>query len=274
LAGGRMSGEESGSLLIIGGNEDKQGDCVILRRFVAMAGGREARIALVTTATERPCETGEEYRSIFTDLGAASVGVVAVANRQAANDRYQGREFDECTGIFFTGGDQLRLTSILGGSEVDAAIRRAFRRGVVIAGTSAGAAVMSDTMIVDGSSSATPKKSTLSMAHGMGLLAEVVIDQHFAQRGRINRLLAAVAQNPHILGVGIDEDTALVVSPRRVFEVIGSQTVTVIDGKRVVHSNISESQQYDPLALTNVMLHILPSGYGYDLKRRVPYERG
>jgi cyanophycinase len=267
-----MSGEETGSLLVIGGNEDKQGECVILRKFVAMAGGREARIALVTTATEHPHQAGEEYRSILTELGAASVGVVAVASRRAANDRHQDEAFASCTGIFFTGGDQLRLTSILGGSEVDAAIRRAFRRGVVIAGTSAGASVMSDTMIVDGSSSATPKKDTLSMAHGMGLLAEVVIDQHFAQRGRINRLLAAVAQNPHILGVGIDEDTALVVSPRRTFEVIGSQTVTVIDGKRVVHSNISESQQYDPLALTNVILHILPSGYGYDLKRRIPYE--
>lgn len=267
-----MSGEDTGSLLVIGGNEDKQGECVILRKFVAMAGGREARIALVTTATEHPCETGEEYRAILTELGAASVGAVTVANRQEANDKHHDEGFDNCTGIFFTGGDQLRLTSILGGSEVDAAIRRAFRRGVVIAGTSAGASVMSDTMIVDGSSSDTPKKAALSMAHGMGLLAEVVIDQHFAQRGRINRLLAAVAQNPHILGVGIDEDTALVVSSRRTFEVIGSQTVTVIDGKRVVHSNISESQQYDPLALTNVILHILPSGYGYDLKRRVPYE--
>ncbi len=268
-----MSEAQAGNLLVIGGNEDKQGECVILRRFVAMAGGREARIALVTTATEHPHETGEEYRAIFRELGAADVAIVAVADRQAANDRQQDDELANCTGIFFTGGDQLRLTSILGGSEVDAAIRRAFRRGVVIAGTSAGASVMSDTMIVDGSSTATAKKAMLSMAHGMGLLAEVVIDQHFAQRGRINRLLAAVAQNPHILGIGIDEDTALIVSPQRVCEIIGSQTVTVIDGKRVVHSNISESQQYDPLALTNVILHILPSGYGYDLKRRVPYER-
>ncbi|MDT8903701.1 cyanophycinase [Anaeroselena agilis] len=272
--GGGIIGEGTGNLLVIGGNEDKQGDCVILRKFVAMAGGRDAMIAVVTTATEHPDETGEEYRDILTGLGAAGVNVVSVVNRQAANARHSDSEFEKCTGIFFTGGDQLRLTSILGGSEVDAAIRRAYRRGVVIAGTSAGASVMSDTMIVDGSSSETPKKAALSMANGMGLLEEVVIDQHFAQRGRINRLLAAVAQNPHILGVGIDEDTALVISPRRDFEVIGSQTVTVIDGQRVVHSNISESQRYDPLALTNVILHILPSGYGYDLKRRLPHERG
>ncbi len=269
-----MIGERTGNLLVIGGNEDKRGDCVILRKFVAMAGGREALIAVVTTATEHPDETGEEYRAVLAELGAASVSIVSVTSRQAANARNNDGELDSCTGIFFTGGDQLRLTSILGGSEVDAAIRRAYRRGVVIAGTSAGASVMSDTMIVDGSSSETPKKAALSMAHGMGLLEEVVIDQHFAQRGRINRLLAAVAQNPHILGVGIDEDTALVVSPQRNFEVIGSQTVTVIDGQRVVHSNISESKRYDPLALTNVILHILPSGYGYDLKRRLPHERG
>lgn len=265
--------EKAGSLLVIGGNEDKQGECVILRRFITMAGGREARVALVTTATEHPREAGDEYSGIFDGLGAERVSVVAVGNRQDANDRHHAAEIENSTGVFFTGGDQLRLTSILGGSEVDAAIRRASERGVVIAGTSAGASVMSDTMIVDGNSSDTPKKDTLSMAHGMGLLAEVVIDQHFAQRGRINRLLAAVAQNPHILGVGIDEDTAMVVSPQRVFEVIGSQTVTVIDGKNIVHSNISESQQFDPLALTNVILHILPSGYGYDLKRRVPHHR-
>lgn len=263
-------GEKTGSLLVIGGNEDKEGDCLILRRFVSMAGGREARLAVVTTATGHPRETGEEYRALFSDLGAAQVNVLAITDRQAAGDSHQVAEVDNCSGLFFTGGDQLRLTSILGGSAVDAAVRRALRRGVVIAGTSAGASMMSDTMIVDGSSSDTPKKDSLSMAHGMGLWPEVVIDQHFAQRGRINRLLAAIALNPHILGVGIDEDTGLVVAPERSFTVIGSQTVTVVDGKAVIHSNISESQRFDPLALTNVVLHVLPSGYGYDLKRRLP----
>lgn len=265
-----MEEKTAGNLLIIGGNEDKQDDCIILRKFVEMAGGREARIAVITTATESPREVGNEYRSLFTGFGAETTDVLYMPNRESANDRNQVAGIENATGIFFTGGDQLRLTSILGGSGVDAAIRRSFRRGTVIAGTSAGASVMSDTMIVDGSSSDTPKKAMISMAHGMGLLQEVVIDQHFAQRGRINRLLAAVAQNPHVLGIGIDEDTALVVTPKRLIEVIGSQTVTVIDGKNIVDSNISESNQYDPLALTNVLLHILPSGYGFDLKRRVP----
>ncbi len=260
-----------GNLVIIGGNEDKEGECTILRSFVEMAGGRKARIAVLTTATEYPREAGDQYRTLFSGMGAAEVPVLYIDNRESACASHHIGEIDRATGIFFTGGDQLRLTSILGGSGVDAALRKAFARGTVIAGTSAGASVMSDTMIVGGDSSDTPKKSTLSMAHGMGLVSEVVIDQHFAQRGRINRLLAAVAQNPHILGVGIDEDTALVVAGDGKCEVIGTQTVTILDGKNIVHSNISESKRHDPLAITNVRLHILPNGYGFDLKRRKPF---
>lgn len=261
----------AGHLLIIGGNEDKKGECRILRQFIEMAGNRHARVAVLTTATEFPQEVGKEYRDIFLDLGAESVTVINIDNRDTANDRDKADDIIEATGIFITGGDQLRLTSILGGSQTDAAIRHAYLRGTVIAGTSAGASVMSDTMIVDGESSDTPKKSNLGMAHGMGLLQEVVIDQHFAQRGRINRILAAVAQNPLIIGVGIDEDTAIVVSPDEKFKVIGSQTVTITDGKHIIHSNISETKTSDPLALTNIILHVLPEGYGYDLKRRLTY---
>lgn len=262
---------KKGSLLIIGGNEDKEGKCEILKRFVQMAGGRDSRLAIITTATELPREVGEEYKSLFTRIGAEAIAVVYIDNREEANDAGNISDIEKATGIFFTGGDQLRLTSILGGSGVDAALRHAHSRGAVVAGTSAGASVMSDTMIIGGDSSDTPKKSALSMAHGMGLLQEAVIDQHFAQRGRINRLLAAIAQNPHILGIGIDEDTALVVNADSKCEVIGSQTITILDGKNVVHSNISESKRHDPLALTNVLLHILPAGYGFDIGRRRPY---
>ncbi|VBB06564.1 peptidase s51 [Lucifera butyrica] len=266
-----MGDKVTGNLLIIGGNEDKTGDCLILKKFIEMAGGRDAKIAIVTTATEYPREVGDQYRQLFLALGAESVVILYIADREMANTPRQTAEIETATGLFLTGGDQLRLTSILGGSEVDNALRRAYSRGTVIAGTSAGASVMSDTMIVEGDSNDTPKKSTLSMAHGMGLLEEVVVDQHFAQRGRINRLLATVAQNPYILGVGIDEDTALAVTPDARCEVIGSQTVTIIDGKHIMYSNISESQTYEPLAITNVLLHILPAGFGYDLKRRRPY---
>ncbi len=259
------------NLLIIGGNEDKQGECLILRKFVTMAGGARSHIVVVTTATELPQEVGEEYRLLFTELGAGSVSVLYMEDREATNDHNNVAEIDKATGIFFTGGDQLRLTSLLGGSTVDKSIRAVIAQGTVVAGTSAGASVMSDTMIVGGHSSDTPKKSSLSMAHGMSLLRDVVIDQHFAQRGRINRLLAAVAQNPHVLGIGIDEDTALSVEPGGKCVVIGSRTVTIVDGKNIAHSNISESSRDEPLAITNVILHILPAGFGFDINRRLPY---
>lgn len=262
----------SGSLLIIGGHEDKTGKCLILRHFIDMAGGRDSRIVVIATATDEPRSVGNEYRELFSAMGAAAVNIMAVANRETANQKEQAESIKNATGIFFTGGDQLRLTSILGGSAVDAALRAAFKQGAVIAGTSAGAAVMSETMIVGGNSNDTPKKSSLSMAHGMGFLNEGVVDQHFAQRGRINRLLAAVAQNPHVLGIGIDEDTALVVGPERLCQVIGSQTVTIIDGKNIGYSNISESNREQPIAISNVLLHILPAGFGFDLNVRLPIQ--
>ena len=262
----------SGRLLIIGGNEDKSGECKVLRKFVEMAGGKDGRIVVITTATGLPQAVGAEYKDLFESLGAGEVNTLAIANRQAANQSRQAEILKEACGIFFTGGDQLRLTSILGGSAVDAAIRAAFQEGAIIAGTSAGAAVMSETMIIGGISNDTPTKSSISMAHGMGFVSEVVIDQHFAQRGRISRLLAAVAQNPHIMGVGIDEDTALLVGGNRRCEVLGTQTVTILDGKNIVHSNVSDSAMSEPLAITNVLLHILPAGFGFDLNNRQPIE--
>ncbi|WP_094605382.1 Cyanophycinase [Sporomusa silvacetica DSM 10669] len=261
-----------GSLLIIGGHEDKVGECLILRQFIDMAGGRNSQIVVIATATGQPRLVGNEYRQLFSSLGVATVTIMAIVDREAANQQEQAEIIKQATGIFFTGGDQLRFTSILGGSAVDAAIRAAFRQGAVIAGTSAGAAVMSETMIVAGNSNDTPKKSSLIMAQGMGFLTEGVVDQHFAQRGRINRLLEAVAQNPHVLGIGIDEDTALVVGPDRLCQVIGSQTVTIIDGKGIIYSNISESNRYQPLAISNVLLHILPAGFGFDLNLRLPLQ--
>lgn len=268
-----MGAKEQGNLVIIGGAEDKEADCVILRRFVELAGGKDAIIGVVTTATEYPGEAGNQYRLIFLDLGVKRVEILFIVKREDAADPRVVEQLAMCSGIFFTGGDQLRITSILGGSKVDEAIRQAYAQGVVIAGTSAGASVMSNTMIVEGDDADTAKKCTLNMAHGMGLLEEVVIDQHFAQRGRINRLLTAVAQNPYVIGVGIDEDTAIVVSPSATFEVIGSQTVTVIDGRYIKYTNVSESKPNEPLALSNVILHILPTGYSFDLRLRQPFLR-
>jgi cyanophycinase len=266
-----MGEKAQGNLVIIGGAEDKDADCIILRRFVDLAGGKEAIIGVITTATEYPGEVGNQYQKLFYDLGALRIENLIINKRDDADDQHIVERLASCTGVFFTGGDQLRITSIIGGSEVDKALRVAYKDGVVIAGTSAGASVMSDTMIVEGDDTDTAKKCTLNMAHGMGLLEEVVIDQHFAQRGRINRLLTAVAENPYVLGVGIDEDTAIIVNSDATFEVIGSQTVTVVDGQNIKFTNVSESKPNEPLVLSNVILHILPAGYCFDLGRREPF---
>ncbi|MGI9952561.1 cyanophycinase [Moorellaceae bacterium AZ2] len=257
------------ALYIIGGNEDKEGRCMILRRFVEAAGGEKAVLAVMPVAAGDMARAGEEYRRLFTRLGAARVEVVAFASRREAGHPALVNLLEGSTGIFLTGGDQLRLTALLGGTELDRALHRAYRRGAVIGGTSAGAAAMSATMIVEGAGEETPRAEVVRMAPGLGLIREVVVDQHFAQRGRLGRLLAAVAHNPYILGLGIDEDTAVLVDDRQRFRVYGSGAVTVVDGRRIEHSDISGAGT-GPLALTGLQLHILPAGYGFDLALRCP----
>jgi cyanophycinase len=267
-----MEEKAKGNLVIIGGAEDKQRDCVILREVVKLAGGNNAEIIVMTAATEYPKEVGNEYIHIFQELGVRNINAVDIASRNDANNRYSVELIEKASCIFFTGGDQLRITSLLGGTQVERAMLEGFRRGIVIAGTSAGASVMSETMIISGKDDETPKKCTLKMAPGLGLLKEVVIDQHFAQRGRIGRLLTAIAQNPHMLGVGIDEDTAIHVTPDAVLKVIGSHAVTILDAVSSSHTNVSELQPDEILAFTNVTLHVLPAGYGYNLYLRKPIE--
>lgn len=267
-----MSGQTEGRLLVIGGNEEKEGECRILREFVSLAGGSDARVVILTTATELPEEVGEEYRDIFERLGAGEVRVLHAETREESSRRELSEAIDAASGIFLTGGDQLRLTSILGGTEADRSILSAFGGGAIVAGTSAGASAMAGTMIVSGDSADTATRSTVSMAQGMSLVADVVIDQHFAQRGRMNRLLASVAQNPHLLGIGIDEDTAVLVTPDGRCEVIGSQSVTILDGRHVHQTNVSDSSSREPLAITNLVMHVLPEGYGYDLVHHTPYQ--
>ena len=224
-------------------------------------------MTVLSTASE-DLDAGEQYRSIFMEMGAEDVRVLAVQSRKEANQAQYYRFFDDSSGIFFTGGDQLRITGILGGSVLGTSLHSAYVAGAVVAGTSAGASAMSETMLVGGLDDATPKKEIIRMAPGLGLLNGVVVDQHFAQRGRIGRLLAVVAHNPYILGVGIDEDTAIVVKEDHEFRVIGSGAVTVIDGKQVSHSNVSESDSNQSLALTDVCLHLLSKDYGFHLEKR------
>ena len=263
-----MNGMVKGNLIIIGGAEDKTGECKILKSLVDITGGPDARLTILTTATENPEEVGNTYRSVFQRLGTGNINILNINTRDDANKDSIVQLAAGSTGIFFTGGDQLRITSILGGTKIYMALQDAYNRGVVIAGTSAGASVMSGTMITDGNDNDAARKCTLKMAPGLGLLEGVLIDQHFHQRGRLGRLLCGVAENPNILGIGIDENTAVRVYADAHFEVMGSNSVTIVDGHNIISSNVSELNPDENLAIVNVVIHVLPYGYGFDMKER------
>lgn len=266
--GEKMGQKSKGYLIIIGGAEDKSNDCTILKEFINLSNEVNDEIIIITTATKLPSQVGMDYKEIFEELGAKKINIVNIDNRKDANESGLKDKILRAGGVFFTGGDQLRITSLLGGTEVYKALHRAYLQGTLIAGTSAGASAMSQTMIIDGEDEAGPKKCTLKMAPGMGLLSDVVVDQHFAQRGRIGRLMVAVAENPYVLGVGIDENTAIIVEPNDIFRVIGEGTVTVIDGSNISYTNVSELKPDQSLALCDVKIHILPKDYHFDLKKR------
>jgi cyanophycinase len=252
-----------GPLVLIGGGERTDGDATILRRVVRLAGGRAARIAVCTVASAEPRESYHTYHRTFTALGAGGIEAVHVSSRAEARRLSALRTVATATALFFTGGDQLRLTSLLGGTPLETALKRAFVRGMCVAGTSAGASAVSATMIVGGESTEAPKMNTIRMAPGLGLLGGVVVDQHFAQRGRIGRLLSALAQNPRSLGLGLDEDTAVEIRPDGMLTVIGSQTVTILDPAAASFTNASESAPDQPLALAGVRLCVLPAGFSF-----------
>lgn len=257
-----------GNLIIIGGAEDKTGECSILKSFVNLSRTLGGKITIITTATEAPEEAGNQYKALFMSIGTPETAILNINTRDDADLDMNAKQISESSGIFFTGGDQLRITSIIGGTGVYTALHAAYGVGCVIAGTSAGASAMSRTMIVDGNNNDAARKCTLKMAPGLGLLERALVDQHFHQRGRIGRLLCGVAENPSILGIGIDEDTAVRVFPDEHFEVIGSNSVTVVDGWSIKSSNVSESKPDENLAIANVVLHVLPSGYGFNLITR------
>lgn len=256
-----------GSVIIIGGAEDKVRDRVILSRFVALAGGRDATVAVISTASSLGLEAGERYKQVLGELGVGRVKTIHAVTRAQANDETNARILHDTTGIFMTGGNQLRLSSTIGGTRLaDAALER-FRQGAVVAGTSAGASAMSSHMIAFGASGATPKHRMAQIAAGLGVLPGVIVDQHFQQRNRLGRLLSLIAQNPSLLGLGVDEDTAGVVGPDHVMEVIGRGSITVVDGARS-ETDAWEVHGHRPLMISGVVLHSLPAGYRFDLRRR------
>jgi cyanophycinase len=261
--------ESCGQLVIIGGAEDRDGECKILREFIRRAGGLEARIVVMTVATELPRETGDDYIRTFERLGVENVRIVDTVYREDADASNSLEAIDKASGVFFTGGDQARITNILKDTEIDKLLHKKFSEGLVIGGTSAGAAMMPDMMIVEGDSETNPRVEIVDMEPGMNFLPGIVIDQHFAQRGRIGRLLAAVAQQPATLAFGIDENTALAVKGNEA-EVVGEGAVTVIDVADLTYTNLHKILRDEDLALCNVKLHILPHGYRFDLKSRKP----
>lgn len=261
-----------GNLIIIGGAEDKEGDKEILSYVAQQVKGEKDLLVIATVATEYPKLAAEKYERIFSELGVKNIKALEVSTRKDCNDDDNIKMIQEASLIFFTGGDQLRITSILGGTPIYNEMNTMIKKGCYFVGTSAGASVMSDTMIVGGEDEESPRKCTLKMAPGLGFLQSVIIDQHFAQRGRIGRLLAGIAQNPGVLGIGIDEDTAIVVDNEGLLQVIGSGAVYIIDGGGISYSNVSEQYQDELLSMFNVKMHVLTSGKKFDLKTRVPFE--
>ncbi len=256
-----------GALYVIGGAEDKLQRRTVLTRFIAACGGTAARIALVPTASGLGPEIVDVYVALFSRLGAAEVfGVRPESREQAADPAYVNRLLD-ATGIFMTGGNQLKLSAIVNGTPFGEAILAAHRRGVTIGGTSAGASFQSSHMVAFGSGGATPKQRMTQLAAGLGLVDGCVIDQHFSQRNRYGRLLMCVAQSPNLLGIGIDEDTAAVITDHTALEVIGRGVVTIIDGRHVT-SNAHEATRTRPLMISGARLHVLPEGARFDLATR------
>lgn len=256
-------------LIIIGGAEDKEGSKTILKEVCNEINKEKDLLLVLTVASEVPKLIGKDYLKVFKSLKINNIKILDIRTREEANINENIELIKKSKLIFFTGGDQLRITSILGGTGVSDAISK--MEGKIIVGTSAGASVMSETMILGGIDKESPKKNIINMCPGLGFLENVVIDQHFAQRGRIGRLLTAVAENPGILGIGIDENTAIIVRESWI-KVIGDGSVYILDGDKINHTNISEQDMDKVLSIFNIKLHVLISGNSFNLKSKIPFK--
>jgi cyanophycinase len=256
-----------GHVIPVGGAEEKVGDTTILRRFVGLCGGDAARIAIIPTASERD-DTGAKYAALFTALGAAETIVLPITERAHAEDPNHALPLDRATGIFLTGGNQLRLSTLIGGTNVARAIRRRNSEGVHVAGTSAGAAFLCEHMIAFGKEGASPRARIVTLAPGLGLTNRVIIDQHFRQRDRLGRLLTAISYNPFAIGIGLDENTAAFIAPDHSLEVVGSGAITVVDPSDLEFSSMARVRKNDPVCLIGLRLHILDNGSTFNLHTR------
>jgi cyanophycinase len=260
-------GHRRGPIVPIGGAEDHIRDLEILRRFVDACGGKRAKIAIVPTASERE-DTGRRYEDVFRSLGARGAKIFDFEDRQDGERDSWIDGLGESSGIFLTGGNQLRLSAVLGGTSAARAIRRLNASGVPVAGTSAGAAFLSEHMIAFGDEGATPRAAMVTLAPGLGLTNRVVVDQHFRQRDRLGRLLTALAYNPFAVGLGLDENTAAFIDADNAFEVVGTGGVTIVDPGELEHTSIDAVKRGEPVSIVGVRLHVLVAGGVFDLESR------
>lgn len=258
-----------GWIIPIGGAEDKENEMIILRRFCELCGAENSEILVIPTASELE-DTGPRYVEIFASMGANAT-FTPINEREDCFEPQTIACLEKATGIFITGGNQLRLSTILGGTPVAKLIRSLNAKGVHVAGTSAGAAIVSEHMIAGGGSGPTPTEDGVTMAPGLGLSNKVIVDQHFRQRDRIGRLLTALSYNPFASGLGIDEDTAAFISPEGILEVVGSGAITVIDPSGLTHSSMHKARHHDSITLIGMQLHILGAGAKYDTESRTAF---
>jgi cyanophycinase len=258
----------SGRLIAIGGNEDKADELIVLKRVVQEIGKTDYKVGVITTASENPEQRGKDYHKVFTTLGASRIDIFNIKERFQANERKSAKLIADLDLIFFSGGDQLRLTTILGGTRIFDAIQKCLENGALIAGTSAGAAVFSDTMIYEGKSEDGLFKGSVLSTSGFGFVDKIIFDTHFMARGRIGRLIQIVTSNPTCIGVGIGEDSGVILKGDGIAEVVGTGQVIIVDGCSILSSNIMDIKPGEPIAVENVRIHSLVDGYGYNFKKR------
>ncbi len=262
-----------GHLLVIGGAEDKYNERRILKKFLGLAGGEKAEVLIVPVASDYPEFAADVYTQAFRNLGVANPRVLRATSRQDVFAADPNELLDGVTGVFITGGDQMRLVSLLGGTELADLLRRKVRTtSIVLAGTSAGAAGMSTSMIVRGESTSHPHKDSVRLSPGLGFLKNIIIDQHFTERGRISRLITAVSYNPYNLGIGIDENTAIILDANGILEVFGAGSATIVDGSKITYNEIAEVADHESFSVCGVQLHVLRDGLVYDYLDRHPMQ--
>ena len=258
---------DRGYIIPIGGAEEKLQNPQILDRFVEICGGKPARIGIIPTASQLE-DTGRNYEKLFRRLGVRHARVLPIVTRAECGDPAHLEYIEKCDGVFMTGGNQLRLSTTLGGTPVAQLIRRRNVLGMHVAGTSAGAAFMPEHMIAGGDEGSTPSPDMVTLAPGLGLTNNFIIDQHFRQRDRLGRLLTALAYNPFACGIGLDEDTAAFIRPGDSLEVVGSGGITIVDPSELEYSSMDRARRAEPVSLIGVRLHILVAGGTFDIKTR------